>query len=225
MTKPTYPRCCSQELLGEVAEESVQPEEVEFSFPIMLQGCLHRFNISLVLICCHHFDISLVLFCQHEDVISEEEREQRDFMRQLETGEFEGVGTVQELDTFTFGECVISNNLECPLILLSYDYFDDRDSFIRQHSAQHEVVFVDFFAPWCIWCQRLQPAFAQLAEKVGSGGPIWLGKVDCTAPKNEDLCVAQHVRAFPTLLFFRHGDEHPFEAYHGKRTSDGMLRR
>merc|ERR1712032_83550 len=57
------------------------------------------------------------------------------------------------------------------------------------------------------------------------GGPIWPAKVDCTANDNDKLCRSMHVRAFPTMLMFRHGDMHPFEAYHGQRTVDAFIDR
>jgi thiol-disulfide isomerase/thioredoxin len=41
---------------------------------------------------------------------------------------------------------------------------DDFPGFI----AEHEYVFANFYAPWCVWCQRLGPtweAFAETMEK------------------------------------------------------------
>lgn len=140
-----------------------------------------------------------ILAEEHKDVVSEEEQEQKDFMTALETGEFQGRGEVHELDQDTFSD------------------------FIKEHGAPHEVILVDFYAPWCIWCQRLHPTITQLGEKLGAGGPLWVARVDCTDDKNEKLCISQHVRAFPTLRFYRHASEHPFESYHGKRTSEQML--
>ena len=69
----------------------------------------------------------------------------------------------------------------------------------------------------------MHPTITQLGEKLGAGGPLWVARVDCTDDKNEKLCISQHVRAFPTLRFYRHASEHPFESYHGKRTSEQML--
>ena len=48
---------------------------------------------------------------KHKDVISEEEQEQKNFMKALETGMFEGKGEVHELDQDTFSEYVLSTHL------------------------------------------------------------------------------------------------------------------
>ena len=50
------------------------------------------------------------------------------------------------------------------------------DSFIHEQ----ENAMVDFYAPWCIWCQRLHPTWEAFAEKVeGEMMPVSVGKVDC----------------------------------------------
>mmetsp|Transcript_23615 Transcript_23615/g.93623 ORF Transcript_23615/g.93623 Transcript_23615/m.93623 type:complete len:469 (+) Transcript_23615:355-1761(+) len=80
--------------------------------------------------------------------------------------------------------------------------------------AENPYVFVNFFAPWCIWCQRLEPTWEALAEEVerindkagnegttGSTIDVDIVKVDCVA--NRNLCNAQKIQAFPTLRFFK----------------------
>eukprot|EP00518_Triparma_eleuthera_P001897 CAMPEP_0182454244 /NCGR_PEP_ID=MMETSP1319-20130603/968_1 /TAXON_ID=172717 /ORGANISM="Bolidomonas pacifica, Strain RCC208" /LENGTH=274 /DNA_ID=CAMNT_0024652245 /DNA_START=9 /DNA_END=830 /DNA_ORIENTATION=+ len=75
------------------------------------------------------------------------------------------------------------------------------DSFLHEK----ENAFVDFYAPWCIWCQRLHPTWEAFAEKVDEEGmPISVGKVDCV--KESKLCAAQKVNAFPTLRWFTNGN-------------------
>merc|ERR1719498_1457784 len=105
------------------------------------------------------------------------------------------------------------------------EVMDAMENFVKLHPRKHEVVFVDFYAPWCIWCQRLAPVWDKMSVQLGNRGPIWAAKVDCTSSANDALCRAMHVRAFPTMLMFRHGDMHPFEAYHGERTVEALMDR
>lgn len=73
------------------------------------------------------------------------------------------------------------------------------------HIASNDMVFVNFFAPWCIWCQRLHPTWEKFAENVlEKEMPISVVNVDCVA--NAELCQKQRVQAFPTLRWFHIGE-------------------
>jgi len=97
------------------------------------------------------------------------------------------------------------------------------DNFETQHH-QHEIMIVNFFAPWCHWCQKLEPVWektaATLQQKYPGDTRLIVGKVDCTAPASEALCIKHRIDAFPTILVFRKDDtgssEH--ESYHGERS-------
>jgi thiol-disulfide isomerase/thioredoxin len=97
------------------------------------------------------------------------------------------------------------------------------DNFEVAHH-QHEVMIVNFFAPWCHWCQRLEPVWekssATLAQKYPGDSRLFLAKVDCTAPGGDVLCVQHRVDAFPTILVFRKDDtgQSDHEVYHGERS-------
>lgn len=66
---------------------------------------------------------------------------------------------------------------------------------------KNPMAFVDMFAPWCVWCQRLAPTWEKFAVEVKKQGmPVGVGKVDCMAQAN--LCRKQKVMAFPTLRWY-----------------------
>ena len=64
---------------------------------------------------------------------------------------------------------------------------------------------MNFYAPWCIWCQRLEPIWEAFAEEVEREQlPVNVVKVDCVA--NRDLCMRNRVQAFPMLRLFKDGE-------------------
>lgn len=87
--------------------------------------------------------------------------------------------------------------------------------------SHHEYTFVNFYAPWCIWCQRLHPVWEAFAEKIEADHlPVSVVQVDCV--ENRDLCMEQKIQAFPQLRLFKHGQVQPPD-YRADRTVDSFL--
>eukprot|EP00743_Colponemidia_sp_Colp-15_P001758 GILK01001919.1.p1 GENE.GILK01001919.1~~GILK01001919.1.p1 ORF type:complete len:556 (+),score=125.00 GILK01001919.1:28-1668(+) len=81
---------------------------------------------------------------------------------------------------------------------------------------QHEVLLVDFYAPWCGHCKTLEPEFAKAALELK--GKVALVKVDATAESG--LAQRFNVKGFPTLKLFKDGEE---SEYKGGRNSEGIV--
>nr|XP_039254772.1 thioredoxin domain-containing protein 5-like isoform X1 [Styela clava] len=73
--------------------------------------------------------------------------------------------------------------------------------------------FIKFFAPWCGHCQRMEPAWKALAAKYNDDA-VKISRVDCT--KNQKICGSKGVRGYPTLIWFKNGEE--VEKYQGGRS-------
>ncbi|KAM6319871.1 protein disulfide-isomerase A2 [Podargus strigoides] len=89
--------------------------------------------------------------------------------------------------------------------------------------SEHQLLLVEFYAPWCRHCQRLAPTFAQAATTLrNESSPAWLGKVDAT----EEVALASEfgITSYPTLKLFRDGNRsHPI-AYTGRMDAEGIVR-
>jgi thiol-disulfide isomerase/thioredoxin len=91
----------------------------------------------------------------------------------------------------------------------------------NEFMEEHEMAFVDLFAPWCVWCQRLAPTWEQFAKQVETDKmPIGVGKVDCVAQAN--LCRREKVLAFPTLRWY-HNKEAVSPDYKMDRTVAALV--
>ncbi|XP_062219281.1 protein disulfide isomerase-like 5-3 [Phragmites australis] len=82
-----------------------------------------------------------------------------------------------------------------------------------------DLLFVDFYAPWCGHCKRLAPQLDEAAPVLaGLSTPIVVAKVN--ADKYRKLGSKYGVDGFPTLMLFDHGA--PSE-YTGSRKADLLI--
>merc|ERR1719383_778682 len=78
-----------------------------------------------------------------------------------------------------------------------------------------------FYAPWCGFCKRMKPAYAEAAalmEMAGVNGR--LAAVDCTL--NRELASKYGIRSYPTLKHFLDGQEAE-ERYSSGRDSESIV--
>jgi len=90
----------------------------------------------------------------------------------------------------------------------------------KEFLENNEMAFLNFFAPWCMWCQRLHPTWEKLAEVVaGDRMPVGIARIDCV--KHIDICRQQNIQAFPTLRWYEAG-EYQAPPYKSDRTVDAL---
>jgi len=72
---------------------------------------------------------------------------------------------------------------------------------LRQKIRQGETFLVDFRAPWCPHCRRLEPTFEALAEEYGDRLPF----VQLNMDEDEGLWEEMELELIPTLRLYHHG--------------------
>jgi len=89
--------------------------------------------------------------------------------------------------------------------------------------ADHEFVFISFYADWCRFSNLLAPLWEEGADKISTelaGQSVLVGKVDCD--KHGDLGTRFHITKYPTIKFVKNGVLGKKE-YRGQRSADGFL--
>ncbi|KAK7257327.1 hypothetical protein RIF29_31213 [Crotalaria pallida] len=99
---------------------------------------------------------------------------------------------------------------------------------------QFPITVVNFYAPWCSWCQRLKPSWEKAAKIIKErydpeiDGRILVAKVDCT--QEGDLCRSHHIQGYPSIRIFRKGSDvrsehgHEHESYYGDRDTESLVK-
>ncbi|KAL8606439.1 hypothetical protein ACOMHN_015528 [Nucella lapillus] len=107
------------------------------------------------------------------------------------------------------------------LAVQASDVLELTDATFPDKIKEHEIILVEFFAPWCGHCKRLAPEFETAATKLRKNDPpVALAKVDCTAETT--TCGKYGVSGYPTLKIFRNGEDS--EDYKGPREASGIVK-
>ncbi|CAO2833508.1 unnamed protein product [Amaranthus hypochondriacus] len=102
-------------------------------------------------------------------------------------------------------------------------------------TQEHDILVVNFYAPWCYWSKKLKPSWERAAMIIRerhdpeADGRVLLGKVDCTVQVH--LCRRHHVQGYPSIRVFRKGSDvkdehghHEHESYYGDRDTDSLVK-
>uniref|UniRef100_W5N710 Protein disulfide-isomerase A4 n=1 Tax=Lepisosteus oculatus TaxID=7918 RepID=W5N710_LEPOC len=82
-------------------------------------------------------------------------------------------------------------------------------------------VLIEFYAPWCGHCKKLEPEYLELGKKYKNEKGLVIAKMDATA--NDVLHESYKAEGFPTIYFAPSGDkQHPIKFEDGKRDLEGL---
>lgn len=106
--------------------------------------------------------------------------------------------------------------LVCGSKVHELDGFRDYEAFLESATDEEQWVLLDFFAPWCGHCKRLNPVLDEFAAVRPSAR---VGKVDAT--KHKALAKQHGVSGYPSLRF-RGPSETKFRDYKGARDAAAL---
>ena len=92
-------------------------------------------------------------------------------------------------------------------------------SFQKEVLDSNINVFVKFYSPRCPHCIKLEPTYIELAEKLKYNKNLIVAEYDLLANDFDWF----RIRGFPTLVFFKAGDNQNHIVYHGNRTVEDMM--
>ncbi|CCE90488.1 protein disulfide isomerase MPD1 TDEL_0B03590 [Torulaspora delbrueckii] len=68
------------------------------------------------------------------------------------------------------------------------------------HDTNYTTI-LEFYAPWCGYCQQLKGIMKKAAKAMN--GVVQVASVNCDLAKNKKLCAEHKVQGFPTIMVFR----------------------
>ncbi|CAI9600783.1 unnamed protein product [Staurois parvus] len=97
-------------------------------------------------------------------------------------------------------------------------FVEDLDETFKE-TRQDDIWLVDFYAPWCGHCKKLEPVWNEVGiEMRSSGSPVRVGKMDATV--HSSIASEFGVRGFPTIKLLK-GDM--AYNYRGQRTKEDIV--
>ena len=74
-------------------------------------------------------------------------------------------------------------------------------NFREQVVNANRPVLVDYWAPWCSYCRRIDPVYDRIAKQYGDY--ITVAKINID--DNPALADAEHIEIIPTLVLYKNG--------------------
>ena len=77
----------------------------------------------------------------------------------------------------------------------------NKELFENYVQDENKAVLVDYWAPWCVYCRRIAPAYEKIAEQFGD--QIHVGKINID--DEQALAIKEQIEVIPTLVLYKGG--------------------
>lgn len=78
----------------------------------------------------------------------------------------------------------------------------DQKRFNELVNHGEKPVLVDFWAPWCVYCRRIAPAYEKIAQQYADRLVVAKVNID----DNPDLARQERIEVIPTLVLYHKGE-------------------
>lgn len=78
----------------------------------------------------------------------------------------------------------------------------DQKRFDELVNHGEKPVLVDFWAPWCVYCRRIAPAYEKIAQQYADRLVVAKVNID----ENPDLARQERIEVIPTLVLYHKGE-------------------
>ena len=76
------------------------------------------------------------------------------------------------------------------------------EMFEKNRKESEKPVLVEFWAPWCVYCRRIAPAYDKIAEQYAD--KLVVGKIN--VDDVPELAEREGIEAIPALLLYKNGE-------------------
>lgn len=71
----------------------------------------------------------------------------------------------------------------------------------EEKMSEKATLIVEFWAPWCVYCRRIGPAFSKLAEQYE--GKLQFGQINID--EEAELAEKEQIQVVPTIVLYKDG--------------------
>ncbi|MDO5414662.1 MAG: thioredoxin family protein [Bacillota bacterium] len=77
----------------------------------------------------------------------------------------------------------------------------NKELFKQQVEEEKKIVLAEFWAPWCVYCRRIGPAYKKIAEEYSD--KLVIGQVNID--EEPELAQENNIEVVPSLILYKDG--------------------